>query len=374
MFAVVAVGVAVWLDGREGQRMTREANEEIDRQFEEAERFLRERAQAKSEERLRFERAEEQRRQLGLESFEELTGKPDPFHSRTKGDKVNPPSTASKSVSDWKAGRDERYAAAEARGEAYIEEEKAFNSKLRELDVPPPKSFESIHEAENYLAAIRRKIDNLEAYKAELSDAYSTEQTTEQSRRMLRLSQRKGELRRRLDEADREALDWKFDYWLDTCVTLQGVFAERIRLSQETELQVWLNTRQRPSPQPYGVSHEGAEHLVAEWLSYLGETNVEVTQFVGDGGVDVESDHVVCQVKNYGQGGVSSGEMRDLFGTATAAGKLAILFTSSRLTQDALEFAQSNDIACVFYDASKALLQPLTEAGDRFLSQGHYEH
>ena len=113
--------------------------------------------------------------------------------------------------------------------------------------------------------------------------------------------------------------------------------------------------------------------MVAEWLKYLGEENVEVTAFIGDGGLDVETDDYSCQVKNYGEGGVSTSEMRDLFGTATAAGRNSILFTSSRLTASAEEFANATGIACVKYDSQRSLLTPLNSAGRNFLDQGHYE-
>lgn len=145
-----------------------------------------------------------------------------------------------------------------------------------------------------------------------------------------------------------------------------------LELDQMTQVAAWLSSRIRPEAQPFGVSHEGAEHLVAGWLNYLGQAEVQVTQFVGDGGVDVETEDLVVQVKNYGEGGVSSPELRDLLGTATAAAKGAALFTSSRLTKDARTFAEENEIACIAYDAKLATLSALTPAGKRLLEQGHY--
>lgn len=373
-FALISVGVAVWLDGREGKRLAREAKAELEKSYEEAEKFLIERERAKAEEGQRRTSAEEEKRRQRLDYYRGEAVQRDPAESNGNSPEETTSSNTRQGISDWKTARDQRYAAAEAQREAYLEEEKTFKSKLWQWDVPPRESFESLRDIQEFSLKVQQKIADLESYQVELKESFGSEPSTDQSRRLLRVSKRRGELQKRLGEAQHAALPFQFASWLDTCLKVQEVFGERVKLSQETELQVWLNTRERPSPQPYGVSHEGAEHLVAEWLTYLGETNVEVTQFVGDGGVDVESDHVVCQVKNYGQGGVSSSEMRDLFGTATAAGKLAILFTSSRLTQDALDFAQANSIPCVFYDAGRAILEPLTEAGARFLSRGHYEH
>lgn len=43
---------------------------------------------------------------------------------------------------------------------------------------------------------------------------------------------------------------------------------------------------------------------------------MEQTQCVGDGGVDVFTDRLCVQVKNYEKQTVSSSETRDIFGTA----------------------------------------------------------
>ena len=131
--------------------------------------------------------------------------------------------------------------------------------------------------------------------------------------------------------------------------------------------------RVRPEPQPYGVSPKGAERLVAEWLVYLGHQEVSVTSFTRDGGVDVESMHLICQVKNYGSGPVTASEIRDLFGTATSFNKQPVIFTSSRLTPDALEFANKNEIAAVRFMAEEAQLESLNASGSQFLEKGSFE-
>jgi hypothetical protein len=75
-----------------------------------------------------------------------------------------------------------------------------------------------------------------------------------------------------------------------------------------------------PSPQPFGVSHEGAEALVAQWIRYLGEPDATITRFSRDGGVDVESTHYIAQVKNY-SGTVGVTQMRELGGVASVDGR-----------------------------------------------------
>lgn len=135
----------------------------------------------------------------------------------------------------------------------------------------------------------------------------------------------------------------------------------------------WLKLRIRPQPQKYGVSDFGAEHLVSEWLSYLGQIEVEVTKQSGDGGVDVLTNEYCCQVKNYKIQPVSASEVRDLLGTSVSIGKKAIIFTSSGLTADAANFCERNQIAALKYDVVRASLAPLNKHGDLFLRIGLYE-
>lgn len=144
------------------------------------------------------------------------------------------------------------------------------------------------------------------------------------------------------------------------------------RYPPKSALGDWLETRQRPEPQPYGVSHQGAESLAADWLLYLGERTVQITRQSGDGGVDVLTADHCCQVKNYTSQNVSSPEVRDLFGTAVSMGRKPLLFTATALTPDARTFADSNSVAAVQYNAKNATLMGLNEAGDGFLSAGRY--
>ena len=156
--------------------------------------------------------------------------------------------------------------------------------------------------------------------------------------------------------------------------------ADYIRTANETELpkkghaseEEWLENRVRPEPQAYGVSPEGAERLVAEWLIYLGEDEVETTQFQKDGGVDVVTRNLSVQVKNFGKGSVSSAEANAIFGVATADGKTACIFTSSSLSPDALKFADRTDMIAISYDAQKATLKGLNKSGKDFLKSGKY--
>ena len=135
----------------------------------------------------------------------------------------------------------------------------------------------------------------------------------------------------------------------------------------------WIQNRIRPEPQPFGVSDEGAEHLTAQWLQYLGFEEATVTQYSGDGGIDVETLDYVCQVKNYRDKAVSVTEVRELFGVAASERKRAILFTSSGATTQAIEFADKNGIALIRFDAKAARLEEINDDGSDLLVNGEYE-
>lgn len=107
-----------------------------------------------------------------------------------------------------------------------------------------------------------------------------------------------------------------------------------------------------PEAMKYGVSHEGAEYLVAEWMVYLGESDSHVTRFSGDGGIDVESSHYVTQVKNYSRNrSVGSNDIRELQGIATLSGRRPLFFTSGKYPSGGVEFADKVGMALFRYDA-----------------------
>ncbi|PFG31184.1 restriction endonuclease [Paramicrobacterium agarici] len=149
---------------------------------------------------------------------------------------------------------------------------------------------------------------------------------------------------------------------------------EQRRLEQEAEQQRllaeeeerrlrWLNRpAPAPAPQPYGVSHEGAEHLVVAWMRHLGVLDAEVTQFSGDGGIDVASAQYIAQVKNYA-GSVPVIEVRAFFGVAIADEKSPIFFTSGSVTSEGQAFADRVGMALIHYNAEEAVLTGLNSLG-----------
>lgn len=142
---------------------------------------------------------------------------------------------------------------------------------------------------------------------------------------------------------------------------------EQVRVEQmERERQArWLSRpAPAPDPQPFGVSHEGAEHLTAAWMRHLGVLDAAVTQFTGDGGIDVESSEFIVQFKNF-TGSVPVGEVRSLFGVAAADAEKCLLFTSGTITSEGVIFADRVGMALVRYDAVAGSLAGINELGLR---------
>lgn len=124
-----------------------------------------------------------------------------------------------------------------------------------------------------------------------------------------------------------------------------------------------------PPPQPFGVSHEGAEHLCAQWMKYLGEADAEVTRFVADGGIDVGSLHYVAQVKNY-TGSVGVAEVRELAGVSHDDGRKPLFFTSGSYASGAVDFASRVGIALFIYNSSEGTLTGANSIGELALARG----
>lgn len=124
-----------------------------------------------------------------------------------------------------------------------------------------------------------------------------------------------------------------------------------------------------PVAAPYGVSHEGAETLVAHWMQFLGAEDATVTSFTSDGGVDVQSLHYIAQVKNY-KGSVSVAEVRQLQGVASADGRKPLFFTSGTYTAEGLKFADAVGMAMFIYNAEEGTLSAACKRAEKLLVTG----
>lgn len=111
----------------------------------------------------------------------------------------------------------------------------------------------------------------------------------------------------------------------------------------------------KPGKQQFGVSDEGAESLIAQWMRWLGVYDAEVTKYVGDGGIDVESSRYIAQVKNF-NGNVGIASIRELAGVAAVDGRTPLFFTSGVYPRGADSWAQNAGIYLFTYDAKTAKL------------------
>jgi len=149
-----------------------------------------------------------------------------------------------------------------------------------------------------------------------------------------------------------------------------AALSEQARVRHEQQ-EILRRRPPAPPPQPYGVNHQGAERFVADWMRHLGVRDATVTQYSGDGGIDVESRHVIAQVKNLHHAAtVPVAHIRDLLGTATQRKKAAVLFTSGVISQSGLAFAESTGIALIRYDAEKGQLSGLNPRGRQAITSG----
>lgn len=165
--------------------------------------------------------------------------------------------------------------------------------------------------------------------------------------------------------------DQNFTQELDT--ELQEKWDEWRSLSKTEQVEVWLKNRQRPLRQYFGVSNKRAAVYVSTWLNYLGEERIRDFSWAKDNGVDVRTASACCQVRNYEKTLVSLSETREIYGISRSEESNTMIFTSSSLSKEAIEFCEANEIIAVKYDAEEAELLGLSSAGTRYLVAGQYQ-
>jgi restriction endonuclease Mrr len=120
----------------------------------------------------------------------------------------------------------------------------------------------------------------------------------------------------------------------------------------------------------YGVSPEGAEHLVGDWMRHLGAENVRVTDFTSDGGIDVDSEKYVAQVKLYSTITVGRPEIQQLVGAAVVNGKRPLFFTSSTFTAEAKRYAAQAEVALFRFVPEEGTLIGVNPLGQKMREIG----
>jgi hypothetical protein len=124
-----------------------------------------------------------------------------------------------------------------------------------------------------------------------------------------------------------------------------------------------------PPPRMPSCTPREAEYVAAQWMRYLGGTSCRVTQASRDGGMDIVSDTHVAEVKHH-LSPVGVNFVRQIYGTATGAAKLAMFFSLSGYTRDAEDFANANSIALFRYDPADRTLTPKSRSALNALQHG----
>ena len=154
-----------------------------------------------------------------------------------------------------------------------------------------------------------------------------------------------------LESSELAALETSFDALRELDLEYVEPGACVAYLNSAASSQVTLTSGENtPPPHPYGVSDRGAEFLVRDWMRFMGIQDAEVTQYTGDGGIDVLSATHIAQVKNY-RGAIGIESLRALRGVSVSDGKVPLFFTSGRFPSSAHRFAEEVGIGLFIYDA-----------------------
>ena len=92
-----------------------------------------------------------------------------------------------------------------------------------------------------------------------------------------------------------------------------------------------------------------AEQSAAEWMEWFGLGAARLTGGSADGGVDIECESAVGQVKDYGSA-LAAGPIREIYAIAAVAGKAAVIFARSGYTADAVRWGNEAGVAMFVFD------------------------
>ena len=125
-----------------------------------------------------------------------------------------------------------------------------------------------------------------------------------------------------------------------------------------------------PGPQPYGMSHHGAEGFCADYLRHLGFRSVTRTDPTQDGGVDVYADEYAVQVKCFSGGLLGIEVVREILGVCSLNGHRPALFVNVALTAPAKALVTTAAVAVLQYDSRSGHVVPQNETGLEMMRAG----
>ena len=129
---------------------------------------------------------------------------------------------------------------------------------------------------------------------------------------------------------------------------------------------LWQPLAPRPQLPQRDLTPKEAEEFVTGLLKYFGFEGTKTTRYSKDGGIDVESHHLVVQVKHQ-VAPVGVKVVREIFGVAASHNKFAAVFAKVGYTREAIEFAEKTGVLLYSYTPS---LKGSTAKSTAGISQG----
>lgn len=117
------------------------------------------------------------------------------------------------------------------------------------------------------------------------------------------------------------------------------------------------------------ITPREAEELAAHWMRSLGAVGVAVTQFTGDGGIDVTSIGYIAQVKHFATN-VGVAPIRELSGVVRMDGRRGLFFATNGYAPGAIAFADRSGIALFRMHVEEEELAAVNTIAEAFLKHG----
>lgn len=110
----------------------------------------------------------------------------------------------------------------------------------------------------------------------------------------------------------------------------------------------WQPLTNRPELPPREMTPTEAEHYVCDYLLFLGASGAKVSKQSRDGGIDVESEDFIVQVKHQ-HAPVGVKVVREMLGLSLSTGKQPVIFAKTGYSSDAAVFAYEQGVALFAY-------------------------
>lgn len=151
---------------------------------------------------------------------------------------------------------------------------------------------------------------------------------------------------------------------------LQKEFKELLVVASKSLVE-WQQIHHRPLVSPYGLSPDEAEAWICKWMLHMGAKGAVTTQYVGDGGIDVEADHYIAQVKMY-SGSVGIASLREFAGVAFVDedGRRPLFFTTGSYPAAGPGLADRAKMALFFFDLATGSVTGANDLGKQYVEHG----